>query len=177
MIDTYEEQDAYEKEFAGQTKDDAPAKPVDLDPIDEPTKPVSLERAAMDEERGADAKAFSDAFNNDGTKAEQPKAASTFKEAFASARKGGLKVFEFGGKKYTTEMKGAKAAKPAVKSEAPSAASQVPAPREDKVAKPLRYESAQERGENFAYGGSNPLKVAKDFLASGGANLSPSKAK
>lgn len=36
---------------------------------------------------------------------------STFKEAFAAARKAGDKMFEFGGKKYTTEMASSKPAK------------------------------------------------------------------
>jgi len=36
---------------------------------------------------------------------------SNFKDAFAAARKAGDKTFEFGGKKYTTEMASTKAAK------------------------------------------------------------------
>jgi len=36
---------------------------------------------------------------------------STFKEAFAAARKAGDKMFEFGGKKYTTDMASPKPAK------------------------------------------------------------------
>lgn len=36
---------------------------------------------------------------------------STFKDAFAAARKSGDKTFEFGGKKYTTEMASSKPAK------------------------------------------------------------------
>jgi hypothetical protein len=36
---------------------------------------------------------------------------STFKEAFAAARKAGDKTFEFGGKKYSTEMASSKPAK------------------------------------------------------------------
>jgi len=35
-------------------------------------------------------------------------AGSTFKEAFAEARKGGKKTFEWNGEKYTTELKGEK---------------------------------------------------------------------
>lgn len=45
-----------------------------------------------------------------------PKATS-FKEAFAAARKGGAKTFEYKGKKYTTEMA---SAKPASRPSAPS---------------------------------------------------------
>ncbi|MFM1990235.1 MAG: hypothetical protein RJA99_3192 [Pseudomonadota bacterium] len=37
---------------------------------------------------------------------------SSFKEAFASARKGGAKTFEWKGKKYTTEMASSKPAAP-----------------------------------------------------------------
>lgn len=50
---------------------------------------------------------------------------SSFKEAFAEARKAGDKTFEYNGKKYTTEMAGAK--KPATKREAPSEAESTPA--------------------------------------------------
>ena len=45
----------------------------------------------------------------------QPKS-SSFKEAFAEARKAGDKTFEWNGKKYTTEMAGDKKSKPAAKS-------------------------------------------------------------
>lgn len=38
---------------------------------------------------------------------------SSFKDAFASARKGGAKTFEWKGKKYTTEMAAPKRAEPA----------------------------------------------------------------
>jgi hypothetical protein len=37
---------------------------------------------------------------------------TTFKEAFAEARKGGKKTFEWNGQKYTTEMKGEKKSEP-----------------------------------------------------------------
>lgn len=37
---------------------------------------------------------------------------TTFKEAFAEARKGGKKTFEWNGQKYTTEMKGEKKSAP-----------------------------------------------------------------
>jgi hypothetical protein len=48
-----------------------------------------------------------------------PKSMS-FKEAFASARKGGDKSFEWQGKKYTTELAKPKAAAPAPKAAAPA---------------------------------------------------------
>ena len=44
----------------------------------------------------------------------------SFKEAFASARKGGDKTFEWQGKKYTTELAKPKAAAPAPKAAAPA---------------------------------------------------------
>jgi hypothetical protein len=44
----------------------------------------------------------------------------SFKEAFASARKGGDKSFEWQGKKYTTELAKPKAAAPAPKAAAPA---------------------------------------------------------
>lgn len=43
-------------------------------------------------------------------------ATSKFGQAFAAARKSGLKTFDFGGKKYTTEL-----AKPGPKASAPAA--------------------------------------------------------
>jgi len=42
--------------------------------------------------------------------AAEAKKSGSFKDAFASARKSGDKTFEFGGKKYTTEMAGEKKA-------------------------------------------------------------------
>lgn len=45
-------------------------------------------------------------------KSSGPAAKQSFKEAFAAARKGGGKSFEWNGKKYTTEMAGAKKAAP-----------------------------------------------------------------
>ena len=58
------------------------------------------------------------------TTAVAPKAAPTksmsFKEAFASARKGGDKTFEWQGKKYTTDLAKPKAAAPAPKAAAPA---------------------------------------------------------
>lgn len=48
-----------------------------------------------------------------------PAKSMSFKEAFASARKGGDKTFEWQGKKYTTELAKPKAAAPAPKAEAP----------------------------------------------------------
>lgn len=72
-----------------------------------------------------------------GEKAEaapEPKKQS-FGEAFAAARKGGGKTFEWNGKKYTTEMAGEKKAAPA------------PAPAAPKA--PLRAETMQDRAESY----------------------------
>jgi hypothetical protein len=90
------------------------------------------------------------------TAASQP---SNFKEAFAAARSAGDKTFEFGGKKYTTELAGSKtatkpAAKPAAKSAAPSRSV---APRGDDTANPDvkqgpkkgQYMSLQDRARSY----------------------------
>jgi hypothetical protein len=66
---------------------------------------VASARAAGDEQ----SKAFTEAFKSEAPMLPEPKA-PTFKEAFASARKGGEKVFEWQGKKFTTEMAKPKAA-------------------------------------------------------------------
>lgn len=76
------------------------------------------------------ARAFADAFKSETPMKPEPKAA-TFKEAFAAARKSGGKVFEWQGKKYTTEMAkpvaAAKADSP-VHEAAPVVAASKPAP-------------------------------------------------
>jgi hypothetical protein len=66
---------------------------------------IASARMAGDEQ----SKAFTEAFKSEAPMLPEPKA-PTFKEAFASARKGGEKVFEWQGKKYTTEMAKPKAA-------------------------------------------------------------------
>jgi glucan-binding YG repeat protein len=68
-----------------------------------------------------------------------PKSMS-FKEAFASARKGGDKSFEWQGKKYTTELAKPKAAAPAPKAAAPTPKAAAPAP----APKP-KYETPYDR--------------------------------
>jgi hypothetical protein len=60
-----------------------------------------------------------DSGSSQSTASSTPKSMS-FKEAFASARKGGDKSFEWQGKKYTTELAKPKAAAPAPKAAAPA---------------------------------------------------------
>jgi hypothetical protein len=60
-----------------------------------------------------------DSGSSQSTASPAPKSMS-FKEAFASARKGGGKTFEWRGKKYTTELAKPKAAAPAPKAAAPA---------------------------------------------------------
>jgi len=70
---------------------------------------------------------------------------STFKEAFAAARKAGDKTFMFGGKKFTTEMAGEKKAVPAAsKAEAPKAKSSYETPY-DRMNRQNRESSAAKR--------------------------------
>lgn len=70
------------------------------------------------------------------TKSVEP---SNFKQAFAAARKSGDKTFEFGGKKYTTEMASSKPAKVTdTGDESTRLASRVPKPA-------LKYQSLQDR--------------------------------
>jgi hypothetical protein len=73
----------------------------------EPVPEVSSMKAEAASQADAQAKEFSDAFH-----ADEPKKAMSFKEAFAKARKGGEKLFEFNGKKCTTALA------PALKGEA-----------------------------------------------------------
>lgn len=81
----------------------------------------------------------------------EPAKPTSFKEAFAGARKAGDKTFEWNGKKYTTEMASAKSTAPAPK--APASASAAPKTsagdfqRSDK-AKP-KYQSLQDRAADY----------------------------
>lgn len=69
---------------------------------------------------------------------------TTFKEAFASARKAGDKTFQWEGKKYTTEMAGEKKAAPTTAKAAPTTAKAA----EPEKAKP-KYQSLSERARGF----------------------------
>lgn len=101
----------------------AAAEPTKAAPIDdEPVAPaVNAVKAAYESDRDAQAKEFSDAFNKlppaPGEEAPVEPKPATFKQAFAAARAKALanpedkslKVFEFNGKKFTTELKATKA--------------------------------------------------------------------
>lgn len=83
------------------------------------------------------------------TSESEPAKPTSFKEAFAGARKAGDKTFEWNGKKYTTEMASAKSTAPAPKAPA-SAAPKTSAgdfQRSDK-AKP-KYQSLQDRAADY----------------------------
>jgi hypothetical protein len=54
----------------------------------------------------------SEQVNGSSESREAPSEPSSFKEAFAAARKGGAKTFEYKGKKYTTELASAKPSTP-----------------------------------------------------------------
>lgn len=83
-----------------------------------------------------------------------PARAQTFKEAFASARRAGDRTFEWQGKKYTTEMAGAKKpAAPAASAPAPSASRSVsPAPTPSRAEAKSELERESRRGTPPAKG-------------------------
>lgn len=100
MIDS-PDNDAYVQAWnEGETPE--PAKEVSV--LEDVAPPVSEARVAADAAREKDAKEFSDAFHADEPKVEAPKPTS-FKQAFAKARLDGAKVFDWNGKKYTTQLK------------------------------------------------------------------------
>ena len=103
--------------------------------------------------QGDDVDPFSGARDEDGeikretpsasvSKAEEPKKQS-FGQAFAAARKAGDKTFMFGGKKYTTEMKG-EAKKPAAAPKVePPKATTAPKTEAPKSSEPTRMTPAE----------------------------------
>lgn len=80
------------------------------DAFNEPESDVKVKAkddfdAAMAEADDMQAEKEMDALDAGMTKPVEPAKPTTFKEAFAAARKSGLKVFDWNGKKYTTELK------------------------------------------------------------------------
>lgn len=161
MIDDETRQRAkeYTDSFSEATAEDPKSPAPDLEPMEE-TRMARPAIKGLDD----DTKLFSDAFFSmtdvsekpgdkmlaaDKPESEKlgapqgapaaPEAPKNFKAAFAQARKDGLKVFEFNGKKFTTALKSEMKAKPAA---AVSADSQMPAPMADKApAKPAQRPS------------------------------------
>lgn len=86
------------------------------EPSPAPGAALNPAKAAYESERSSQAKEFSDAFHSDAPTTAKPEAKpASFKDAFRAARAGGLKTFDFNGKKYTTELKAEPvAAKPVV---------------------------------------------------------------
>jgi len=137
MIDEETRQRAkeYADSFAEATADDPKPPAPDLEPM-EPVKEAAS--APVEDE---DAKLFSEAFNAPDAPV-KPAAPANFKDAFAHARKSGLKVFEFNGKKFTTALKSEMKAKPDVVkvTKVVSAESQLPVANKDaEKAKPTIY--------------------------------------
>lgn len=171
--------DTYEGAFK-QLTDSGLDKPVADEPMEDPAPKVTPEKEAAMASSASEAKAFSDAWNGEPASAQEkedikkmfaadapqvPK--QSFGAAFKAARKDGAKTFEFNGKKYSTALK---SDKPAAK--APSAASQMPAPRDDqaKPAATTRRPGIYE-AENPIRSGVNAIKKAVGFVADGGLNL------
>lgn len=102
-------------------EDAKPAPVVADEPMVDDAPVQSAVQVAARESADADAKAFSDAFNAETSPVAdsnvkpvdlapaEPAKPKTFKASFAQARKDGLKVFEWNGKKYTTDVAKAKA--------------------------------------------------------------------
>lgn len=110
----------YESAWA-EGEDAKPAPMVADEPMVNDAPVQSAVQVAARESADADAKAFSDAFNAETSPVAdsnakpvdlapmEPAKPKPFKAAFAQARKDGLKVFEWNGKKYTTDVAKAKA--------------------------------------------------------------------
>lgn len=122
MLLTKESMDQQDADYRADAE--TPVNEYDLEPLVNPVKSDSPEMTEAVAKADDQAKAFSDAWNtNDraavvadhkGDAPAAPVAPGNFKEAFAKARADGLKVFEWQGKKFTTEVAGSKpaAAKP-----------------------------------------------------------------
>lgn len=134
---------------AGTGEAPSQAKPSPVAPKPAENAVVAAAAAARD----SDAKEFSDAFNAPAAPEPKPEPApKNFKEAFAQARADGLKVFDWNGKKYTTELK-PKAPAVAIVI-APSAAS------------PMTDKAAPIKGDMMA-GKSSSAEVFKDMKHKG----------
>ena len=150
-------------EYEDQWAKDEPAVAPKAEPEAEmPAPATNAVRSAYEQARDEDAKAFSDAFNatdissesDDGSASksmsvtkdqikaepmEEPKQdpkPMKFGDAFKAAKAEGKKVFDFNGKKYTTDLARATKAKPVVKAPEVAAEPEVkpaaPAAKEDK---------------------------------------------
>lgn len=130
----------YESAWA-EGEDAKPAPAVMDEPLEDVAPAQSAVQAAAREAADADAKAFSEAFNAEASPVKaadvkpvdlapaEPAKPKPFKAAFAQARKDGLKVFEWNGKKYTTDLAKAKTkvAEPAKQAEPVVAPAEAPA--------------------------------------------------
>ena len=118
-----------------------------------------------------------------GEEASEPAPArkQSFKEAFAEARRGGGKTFEWNGKKYTTEMAGEKSAAPraAAKPAAPDTGDEMARLRARAPAPKPKYETAYDRmnrrnrEEAEARAASTPRgqdRILRDVRPSGAVN-------
>ncbi len=94
------------------------------------------------------------------SKAEEPKKQS-FGQAFAAARKAGDKTFMFGGKKYTTKMKG-ETNKPAATSKAEPPKTTTAPKTEPAKAEPAKTESSGARQGTFKRGLREFLGIDKE---------------
>lgn len=143
MIDDETRQRAkeYTDSFSEATAEDPKSPAPDLEPMEAAKSEEAASRPILDD----DVKAFGEAFNapeaTPEVKPEAPAAKPNFRTAFAQARKDGLKVFDFNGKKFTTAVKSEMKAKPqptpqqmepAAPGPSVSAKSQLPAPMGDK---------------------------------------------
>lgn len=136
----------YEDEW---TKGEAIEAPKAEPEAEMPAPAANAVKSAYEQARDEDAKAFSDAFNATDISSEpkdEPKMAAVeepkqdpkpmkFGDAFKAAKAEGKKVFDFNGKKYTTDLAKAKA-KPVVKAPEvaaePEAKPAAPVAKEDK---------------------------------------------
>ena len=137
----------YEDQWA---KDEAVEAPKAEPEAEMPAPATNAVKSAYEQARDEDAKAFSDAFNSTDISSEpkaEPKMATVeepkqdpkpmkFGDAFKAAKAEGKKVFDFNGKKYTTDLAKAKAKAvvkaPEAVAPAAEAAPAAPVAKEDK---------------------------------------------
>lgn len=134
---TYERAHQWMAEQEGADKPAPQAEPED----EMPAPVVNAVKSAYDKERDEDAKAFSEAFNAEASPVVDSKVEAAelapmkevkpmkFGDAFKAAKAEGKKVFDFNGKKYTTDLAKSKT-KPAVTKEI------TPAPEVEPEVKP-----------------------------------------
>lgn len=140
-----------------------------------PAQVADQEQAAqLTDQRQDERQAFSDAWNERSAKRVERQAGTpeTFGSAFKQARASGQATFEYGGKKYSTRLKGESGAKPVAKAAAKPDLGKV-----GESTAPKSFDAAKAPGKPDLTKWSADAKTpddAKKFHANGRPILSPS---